>query len=325
MRELALHDWIVFLYLLGLNVAAWRAPAHPDRATSIEQVFGLLVVLLATLVLVRGGLIKGGFWAPLLYRVAIYGTVQLSYFLFGRFLPVVNPNTLDFELYSLDMLLFGVEPAVYMDRFVNAVTTEWFSFFYFSYFFILALHVIPVLFFVKHARLLGEFALGMLIVFCVGHTVYMLVPGYGPYRAIADTFQNPFPAGMWLDTVMATVAQGGAQKDIFPSLHTAAPTFIALYSFRHRDKLPFRYSWPFVAFFAVNIVIATMFLRWHWVIDVVAGLLLAATASWLSMRLTDRELSRREAHGLSPNWPGFFSERSGGPQTRLQPRLPRPV
>jgi membrane-associated phospholipid phosphatase len=40
---------------------------------------------------------------------------------------------------------------------------------------------------------------------------------------------------------------------------------------------------------AVNIMIATMFLRWHWFIDVAAGLLLAFAARRFALALADRE------------------------------------
>lgn len=304
-RELAFQDWLVFGFLVILNLAAYSTPESPERTQSLHRVFSLLVFLTATLVVVRGGLLKHGFFAPLLYRLAIYGTVQLSYFFLGELLPLVNTTTLDGELYHLDTLLFGFEPAIALDSVVTPITTEWFAFFYFSYFFLLAIHVIPILMLSKNARLLGEFALGMLLVFCIGHTVYMLVPGFGPYKAMAGHFQHELPHGMWMDMVLSTVATGGAQMDIFPSLHTAAPTFIAMFSFRHRNKLPFKYTWPVVVFFAVNIIIATMFLRWHYIIDVVAGLTLATLAVLLSTRLTRIEAGRR-FRLATENWPTFF-------------------
>jgi membrane-associated phospholipid phosphatase len=308
-RELAPQDWLVLAYLIALNLACLHAPASSIRTHCLEQVFGLLVFLVTTLIVVRGGLLRHSFWAPLAYRLAIYGTVQLSYFFFHELLPLVNSGSLDSGLYHFDLMVFGFEPAMALDAFVNSFTTEWFAFFYFGYFFLLALHVIPILLFGKDQRLLAEFALGALLVFCIGHTVYMLVPGYGPYKAMSEHFQHHFPRGMWLDLVMATVDAGGAQKDIFPSLHTAAPTFITLFSFRHRDKLPFRYTWPAVAFFAVNIIIATMFLRWHYFIDVVAGITLATLSIVLAVRLVRRETARRVAGGLATNWPMFFENR----------------
>ncbi|HEV8247462.1 MAG TPA: phosphatase PAP2 family protein [Polyangiaceae bacterium] len=310
LTEFAVHDWLVLVYLCILNVVALLAPPHPLRMRCQLEVLGLLLSLVLTLILVRGRILRDAWVPPLIYRLTIYGTVQLSYFFFRHYLPVVNPRSLDLRLYHFDQQLFGVEPAMYLDRLVSPITTEWFAFFYFGYFFVLAIHVIPILFLVRRHRVLGEFAMGMLTIFCIGHVLYMIVPGYGPYRAMSGEFRHAFPTGMWLDDVMSAVASGGAQKDIFPSLHTGAPTFITLFCYRHRATLPFRYTWPILAFFAINIIIATMFLRWHYVIDVVAGLLLAVLGRYVGAVVTDRELTRRERLRLTTdNWP-LFGERA---------------
>lgn len=302
-RELAPQDYVVFFYLVFLNGAVLNAPAGPARDASFANVLVLLVAQIATVVAVRTKRLTHRFLTPALYRVVIYGCVQVTYFMFAQLLPLVNPRAFDHQLYQLDLSLFGVEPAVYFDRFVTPVTTEWFAFFYFSYFFVLAMHVLPILFVSRNARMIAEFALGMILLFCIGHTLYILVPGYGPYKAMPELFEHQLSPGIWWNTTRTLVAQSGAQKDIFPSLHTAAPTFLLLFSFHRRAELPFRYTWPLVAFFALNIVIATMFLRWHYVIDVVAGLLLAVTAHTLAVWLTEREGARRDALGLGPMWP----------------------
>jgi hypothetical protein len=286
LANVAVQDLFVLAYLLALNVAIALSPAGPVRDA-------------------RSGVLRHGFWAPLLYRVALYGGVQISYFFFRELLPQVNPRSLDAELHELGLLLFGAEPAVTLDAIVTVWTTEWFAFFYFGYFFVLATHVLPILFLAKEPRRLGEFTFGLVFLFSVGHTLYMLVPGFGPYRALAGEFQHVLPEGLWLDIVMESVAEGGALKDIFPSLHTAAPTFILLYSFRHRGRAPYRYTWPIVGFFTVNIIVATMFLRWHWIVDVVAGLTLATVAQALSARVTRWEVERRTAGALPPTWPEF--------------------
>jgi hypothetical protein len=305
LKSFAIQDWLVLAYALFLNLAVASAPAGPVRDACALRVGSLLLMLLFTLAGVRGRLIPGSFWPALLYRLGVYGVVQISYFFFRELLPLVNPRSLDTELHALGVELFGSEPAVRLDAVVNPVTSEWFAFFYFGYFFVLATHVLPIVFLGKDKRLLGEFTFGLIFMFCVGHTLYALVPGYGPYRAIADEFQHELPSGMWLNVVMEAVAEGGAQKDIFPSLHTCAPTFIALYSFRHRALAPYRYTWPLVLFFAANIIVATMFLRWHWLIDVVAGLALAVTSQVLSVVVTEHELVRRARERLMPTWPAF--------------------
>jgi hypothetical protein len=298
LRSFAAADVLVLFYLLELNVAVLIAAESPYRTQSLLQVIGLLVVFLVCLTLVRSQALSSSFWSALLYRIGIYGTVQQSYFFFKHLLPVVNPGSLDHQLYALDLQLFGFEPAIWMDQFVNPLTTEWFAFFYFCYFFLLAAHIFPIIFGSRDQMLLGEFMLGMLIIVCIGHTGYILVPGFGPFRAMPEMFERELPSGLWMDLVWSTVRTNGAMKDIFPSLHTAGPCFIAMFSFRNRDRLPFRFTWPLLTFFAANIIIATMFLRWHYVIDVFAGFSLATLAALISPRITRWEVTRRLASNL---------------------------
>ncbi|MCA9633115.1 MAG: phosphatase PAP2 family protein [Myxococcales bacterium] len=312
-REFAVQDWLVVVFLSTLLGAVLLAPPSAARSKSLSDVLELILVFGVTLTLIRSSVLKHGFAAPLVYRLGMFGPVQLSYFILAGLLPVVNPGNLDEQLYQLDLRFLGVEPAVLLDKVVSPTTSEWFAFFYFSYFFLLALHVLPMLFFVRRRRLMSEFTLGMIVLVCVVHVTYMFVPGFGPIRHLA--FEHPLPSGMWHDIVINTVNSGGAQKDIFPSLHTAGPTFCALFSFRHRDKLPFKYTWPIVTFFALNIIVATMFMRWHWAIDVVVGLSLAYTLSVLVPRISAWELRRREAKGLMDIWPRFA--RADARQTSL--------
>jgi hypothetical protein len=311
LERFAPQDWLVLGYLVCVNVGVLQGVPGATRDAGILKIVGLFLWVAIAVSVVRAEWIRPHWLNALVYRCTLYFPVQLSYFFFRDLLPVINPGSFDTELHSLDLWLFGIEPAVALDRFVTPVTTEWFAFFYFGYFFVLALHVIPILFFGENQRVLGEFALGTLAVVCFGQTIYMLVPGWGPYRAMADSFQHEFPPGPWIEAVRGAVASGGALKDIFPSLHTALPAFIALFSFRNRALPPFRYTWPIVLFSSVNIIGATLFLRWHYLIDVAAGLLLASLSAWLAPLLIERDLERRHRRGLDALWPEYSAGRGG--------------
>lgn len=303
-----MHDWLVLGYCSVLLIAVLQGEWGPDFGLNLTRVTTLFGCAVFGIAVGRTGFIRETWLTAVLYRFAIYAPVQLSYFFFRDLLPSINPGSLDAELRNLDLSLFGVEPALALERFVTPNTTEWFAFFYFGYFFVLAVHVVPILFLSRSQRVLGEFGLGLLLLFCIGHTLYMLVPGYGPYRAMADEFKVSFPHGLWLDLVMDTVRSGGAQKDIFPSLHTAAPAFVTLFAFRNRQRAPYRYTWPITAFYSANIIVATMFLRWHYMVDVVAGLALATTAILIVVPVVDWELERRARLGRSLLWPGWSDE-----------------
>jgi len=304
-RNMAVYEWIVAVYISWLLVLAVFFSAGPYRERCVAWTTTLFVVHLTTVFGVRSGLLGSGIARGLATRIVSYGVVQYSYFGLRYLLPAAVPWSFDEGLFRLDLRLFGGEPSLWWDRLVNPMTTEWFAFFYFSYFVIIGLHLFPILFGSRDDRFLTEFAIGFLTVLCVGQSVYFLVPAFGPVKHLAHQYQHPLPSGRYMDLVLSAVNAGGAQKDVFPSLHTAGPTFIGLFSFRHRDKLPFKYTWPIVAFFAANIVIATMFLRWHYLIDIFAGLFLASAGAAIGARLAPWEIERRQRLGLGRAWPAL--------------------
>lgn len=300
-RELALQDIVIGVYLTLLMSAVLAAAKGPDRADSIMTVVIDIVAYTIGITLTRGAILRPGSFANgFLYRMTVFFPVLLTYFQLRSILPAVSPHSLDGDLLAFDMRVFGFEPAVSWDRFVTPHTTEWFAFFYFGYFFLLAAHVLPIMLASKSVLRISHFALGVFTIFCTGQLLYMLVPGWGPYHYLAGQFTHPLEGGLFWRLVRATVDAGGSQKDIFPSLHTAVPTFFALYQFIHRRTFPFRFTWPFMAFGATQIIIATMFLRWHYLIDIVAGITIATTAALVSHRVVTWEMARRKAAGVRP-------------------------
>jgi hypothetical protein len=63
-RELAVQDWLVLGYLLALNIVALGAASHPAKLVAVERMSALLVFLVVTLIVVRGGVLKHPFWTP---------------------------------------------------------------------------------------------------------------------------------------------------------------------------------------------------------------------------------------------------------------------
>jgi len=314
-REIARPFWLewsfIDRFLVGYYVALLAAAVCGSGETRARCVFFCVLLLwlhTAAVFLVRSRRIRPWRLAGWIYRVVVYGCVQASYFLLRELLPLARHVSFDHALVAMDVQVFGVEPTLWADRFITDARTEWFAFFYFSYFVVLAVHVLPFLFVVRRQRLFTEFATGILFVFCIAHLLYILVPGDGPYVFLASQYRHALARGRFYDLVSRTVAAGGAGRDIFPSLHTAAPTFIALFSFRHRDDKVFGRSWPIVIFFALNIIAATIYLRWHYAIDVVAGVLLAAIASFVGRFIAEREPALRAELGRTPSWPHFRVE-----------------
>jgi len=301
-RNVTVTEAVVAIYftLMLFAVAFGTGPGHDE---CVRTVLIDIALFTTAVVITRGGILRQGSFAQEMgSRLTVFLGVFLSYFQLRHILPAVSSRALDAQIYAFDLRVFGVEPSIAWDRFVNPTTVEWFAFFYFGYFFILSLHVLPMLFNAQSRFRLAHFALGMTLVYVTAHLVYMLVPGWGPYHHLASEFRHPLEGGLFWRLVRATVDGAGAQKDIFPSLHTAGPTYFAVFSYLHRRSHPWRYTWPFVAFAALQIIIATMFLRWHYVIDIIAGLTLAVTAALVSKKLVEWEDKRRADAGAPPSF-----------------------
>ncbi len=302
MRAMAVQDWLLVGYFTALMVMVYRGTG-PRRDFCVERVGADLAVVLLGLAVVRGEIARwGGFVGSLFYRSLLICSVLGSYFQLKDVLPEVTQRSVDAEILTFDLRVFGYEPALAWDRYVNPHTTEWFAFFYFGYFVLISLYVFGSMLFARDRQRLAEFSLGIVGVFCIGHLTYTLVPGFGPYHHLAGTFAHALQGPTFWPLVWAAVHSAGAQKDIFPSLHTAVPTFMSLFAVRHRRVFPFRYVWLPTVLFTSQIILATMFLRWHYLVDIVAGLTLATVCSVLSARLTDWERRRRELMGVPPTW-----------------------
>lgn len=278
-RRLSLQDRLCVAYHVFMTGRVLLAPASPGAL--VAQLFSvtLLTVTLAVILLRRASTRPPSTPRAVVYRFGVLASMILSYFELGVLLPSLQPQLLDGVLLRIDRLLFGETPALLLARIATPAVVEWFAFFYFSYFLLLGTVLLPSLFFLRSPAA-AQLQLGAVVVACVGHATYTFVPGVGPYAAMS--FPTALEGGFWWQMVLGAVGGGGAMLDIFPSLHTAYPTFFALVAFRHRRAPGFRRAWPLLAFFALNIVISTMLLRWHYGIDVVFGLLLAGLAERIS-------------------------------------------
>jgi membrane-associated phospholipid phosphatase len=302
LRELSLQDWCTLAYLAVFPCVLYFRPEHPDKGESLRNYAALFVVYLSAVAAVRSGWLSHRFLRPLAYRSASLLCPVLVYVFFAKYLPLVNDGTYDRVLHKLDMALFGVEPALAFEAWVTPLSTEWFSFFYLAYFPLAYSYFLPILFLVSASRRVNQFTLPVLLVTWIGNIGYVLVPGEGPYASMSERYAAPLPDGFLWGLTQDLVESSGAQLDIFPSLHTALPLALALYSWKLRHQGIHRFWWV-TAFFACNIVVATMLLRWHYAVDVLAGALLGVSAHIIGFRLAAWEDRRRTELGLSDVYP----------------------
>jgi len=285
-QNLAVQDVIALALHAYLFLRVSIAPDSPDATVARRLALALFVITACSMVLARGEVIRDKRARALTYRFGLFMPMVLSYFEMRVLLPALQPQLMDHRLFAIDLWLLGTTPSIWMEAWNVEPVVEWLSFFYYGYFLVLALMLVPSLL-VGKGRRQQEVLAGAMLVVAVGHFLYTIVPGAGPVATLS--FDQPLQGAFWWNQVELAVTTAGAQLDIFPSLHTAFPAFFALHAFAHRHTQPFRWLWPILAFVALNIIIATMFLRWHWFIDVALGLLLAFAARGFAMAVAERE------------------------------------
>lgn len=299
LANLAFQDVAAMAFHAFMLVRVSLAPTSPDGRMAQQIGLALLSLTATSILLTRGELLPAGRARGVIYRLGTVTPVVLSYFQLHYLLPALEPVLVDDLLRRVDEALVGVTPAAWFERFNEPPIVEWFAFFYYSYFFVMAAVLVPSLFLDRGLRL-GEVMIGAVIIGATGHILYTFVPGVGPYGAM--DFEGPLRGGMFWRQVLYAVENAGAQLDIFPSLHTAYPSFFALHAIRWRRTRPFRIAWPALAFIAANIIVATMFLRWHWLIDVLVGFTLAVVAQRIAVRVAGREIERGRRDDRQPVW-----------------------
>lgn len=244
----------------------------------------------------------------------------------GRYAARVTPAYPYILLQAGVMLLIGLEAAVELqvtawlgwdftplvyavegrlvERFQDALhTSAWGP--YFDSFFVLVytwgaflLTVVPFLTLVFTGRVasLRRVTFTLAIVWAVGLVFYLFFPVYEVWVTASAPYHYTHTKNILIERspglLDATIYQLNLNNN-FPSLHTgvAAANVIALYY--AREKWLFRLGAPI----ATGVIIATVYLGIHWLVDLIAGLALAWGAAYYVHR---REVTRAHTVSLVP-------------------------
>ena len=273
-------------------------PIDPWRPLPHEIFFGLfLAVTWARLVSVEGFsggdsllyfalvlLNLGAFWfcrstgTALRWRLGLLFypiAMNVTFLQMKIAIPKIHPQKMDAALQQIDAWGIGTNLSLRLQLFVHPVVTEFFSFCYMLFFFYLLFSLIY--YFCGELELLKKFVLGLFTIYGIGFLGYSFVPAAGPCHAMAEQFTVPL-TGWWLTKWNAAiVARGSNGVDVFPSLHCAVSSFFLFFDRWHR---PWRFKLYLVP--CVGLWISTIYLRYHYFIDVLCGFALTAFALWLT-------------------------------------------
>ncbi|MFQ5845590.1 MAG: phosphatase PAP2 family protein, partial [Planctomycetota bacterium] len=195
--------------------------------------------------------------------------------------PAVHPRMYDDVLLRWDERLLGGHPGAWLDPVASPPLTEVLRACWLCYFILPFLVAVPLW---RRGRtaVFDEMALalvfGWLLSFAGYYAVPALGPGYFPDRVPAPEVVSA--PGVTQTTAHFLFSLEGRMTDIFPSGHTIIALLALWQAARHRLR-----GWPLLVPVVSGLVVGTVYLRYHYGVDVVAGvavagLVIAVTPRW---------------------------------------------
>jgi membrane-associated phospholipid phosphatase len=258
---------LFFLVLLSC-LAGFSASVNPQWTILLATYAALAILILAAAVYrTRVGSAKRGFYLSV---VATVMTVSIVFNSLGALIAGMHTTTFDASLIAVDHAIFGVHPTVWMERLISPLLTGLLQFAYISYYSIpISLGVVLI----ARGRF-GEFEevlFGILLCFYLSYVGYLLVPAIGPRFTLSHLQTADLQFSPFIETIQDTL--NGLEKnktDAFPSGHTAVSLMSLYYAWKKREKKLFVGLIPVVT----GLIISTVYLRYHYVIDVIGGMAL---------------------------------------------------
>jgi membrane-associated phospholipid phosphatase len=223
-------------------------------------------------------------WFPFLVILMMY------YTLWGDATRLLVTTDRDSALMALDQRLFGFQASLVLQRIISPRLTDWMDFAYFYHVVNIPLVACFLYLFRDRARF-REIMSGLVVVSFLGMLGYLLVPAIGPMYTLRDQYTVPLHKTLGaFHREVDFMDFARIRRDVFPSLHVAISFVVWLYAYRNSKRLFWILS-PLI----LSLWFSTVYLRYHYLIDVLAGLILAPIsfllANWLFRRFGEIPVS----------------------------------
>ena len=283
-RACGAFEWVTFTYLAWLLVIFVTCHANIPHASRYFALHVALGAAISALCLaadqrpVSEALRFVRSWYPLPLYIFFFEELQ-------GLVHAIFPRWFDRWLIAFDYGFAQVHPSAWLARFANPALNDAMQFCYMTYFLFLVL--LPAILYFSRER--GAFWSVMTATAMAHYTVYviaLLFPIESPYYALASANTKPLVGGPFTATIELVEHFGRVHGAAFPSAHVAGSMVAIWAAARYRRGL----FWACLPFF-VGMCVATVYGRYHYVADVLAGIVVGSVA-WLA---AERLMLRRGA------------------------------
>lgn len=187
----------------------------------------------------------------------------------GLIVHNINPQDLDYLLIRLDYIIFGGYPTIFMEKIMNSFLTDILQVAYSTYYFLPI--ILGVVLKIKKKNEEFEKSLFLILLcFYLSYVGYILFPALGPRYAM-DHLHDKTLGGFLVSKPIQDILNllEGVKRDAFPSGHTGIALIVLLLAYRYARGLFWIMLTP-----VVLLIVATVYCRYHYAVDVIGGILL---------------------------------------------------
>ncbi|HAX49620.1 MAG TPA: phosphatase PAP2 family protein [Ignavibacteria bacterium] len=220
-------------------------------------------------------------------HIPLYGIIFSA---FQVFVHVISPTDYDTLLLKWDYAVFGFDITRWFEPFVSKGLTEVLTLSYFSY------YVFPTLTFVllyfgkepaafTRAR---NYLLAIVIGWYGAFVFYIVLPAAGPDIAFPENYTVPLQGlspltNTYLEN-LAKYLKESFVRNTFPSMHFAIILITNYFAFKYKR----RYFWFAAMPVGALLAVATVYLRQHYLIDLIGSLPVAAISIYFAGKLINK-------------------------------------
>src|SRR6187455_2592489 len=197
-------------------------------------------------------------WHPLVLFPFLYKEVELL-------APVLGDWRLTVAIPAWESALFAGQPSLYLsERLAFVPLSEYLHFCYLSY--VIVIPSLAAYWYVSGRQTaFGELLLLLSTVLLGSYLFFILLPVDSPYY-LSQRLGPPLSGHFFFDLVHQVSARGGARGGAFPSAHVSGAFVVSLVAWRHQRRLAYLLV-PITG----SLMIATVYGRFHYVLDALAG------------------------------------------------------
>ncbi len=179
----------------------------------------------------------------------------------------VNPYDIDLYLINIDYFIFKGHPTILLERIMHPILTDVLQIAYSTYYFIpISLGI--VLLKNKQKEAFEKSLFLILLCFYLSYIGYIIFPAIGPRFTLAHLQNSELQGFIVAEPIQNLLNRlEGIKRDAFPSGHTGIALLAVYLAFKFSRGL-FWLLLPIVAL----LIFSTVYCRYHYVVDVLAGI-----------------------------------------------------